>query len=119
MKLVLVNAPDLTVITPSPVATNNYLSFIIPADSVASIIITPTTDPNMTIDNQNVCTMLSITITGKVGDSAYADSITLKGNSVNTTENGQSLILQGQSQTGPNGSTVNIISCGQTFVMAD
>lgn len=119
MKLVLVNAPDLTIITPSPAATNAYLSFIIPADTVASIVITPTTDPNMLIDNMNVCTKLSISISGKVGNNPYSDTILLNGGSIYSTENNQPLILQGQSQTGPMGSTVTVTACGQTSVMVD
>lgn len=119
MKLILVNAPDLTIITPSPGASNAYLSFIIPADTVANITITPTVDQNMFIDGMNVCTRLSISISGKVGDSPYSDTIILNGESIYTTENTLSLILQGQSQTGPMGSTVTVTSCGQTSVMVD
>jgi len=119
LKPVLINKPDLTVIVPSPAASNNYLSFEIPADSVTSIAITPTADPSMQVDNTPVCTKLSISISGKSGMSAYSDSITVTGESIATTVNNSSLILQGQTKTGLAGSTVFVKSCGQTSTTAD
>lgn len=119
MKLVLVNSPDLSIIEPAPKCQNKYLSFIIPADSVATIAIVPTVDPNMTVDELNVVTQLTITIAGKVGDSAYADEIIMSGESIFTTENSTSLILKDQIKTGASGSSVQIISCGQTSTFAE
>ena len=119
MKPCLINKPDLTVISPSPSASNAYLQFVILADSVASIDITPVTDPTMKVDNLPVVTSLSITIAGKVGSSAYSDSITLQGESVFSTINNQSLILQGQVGNGVAGSTVTVTSCGQTSVLVE
>jgi hypothetical protein len=119
MKLVLVNTPDLSIIEPAPKCQNKYLSFIIPADSVATIAIVPTVDPNMLVDGMNVVTQLSITIAGKVGDSAYTDKIIMTGESVFTTENNTSLILKDQIKMGAAESSVQIISCGQTSTFAE
>ena len=119
MRLILVNISDLTVITPSPAATNAYFTFVIPADSVATITIVPTIDPNMSVDGMNAVVQLNIAIAGKVGSSAYADEITVIGETIFTTENNQKLILQGQVGTGKAGSTVTIKSCGQSSTFAE
>ena len=118
MKLILVNSPDLSIITPGTAASNGYLTFVIPADSVASIVIVPIIDPTMSVDNLPVVTSISITITGKVGTSAYEDSILLQGESISSTINNQSFILQGQIGNGET-ATVTVGDCGQTSVMVD
>jgi len=128
MKLVLVNTPDLTnvIITPPNIVVSKYFSFIIPAATVKSVVIVPTVDMNMSVDNMNVVTQLSVSIAGSnpgpSGEIPYADNITLIGESVFATENQQSLILQGQIKTGTNlssPSSMTVISCGQTSTFAD
>ena len=116
---ILINKPDLITITPSPTARNNYLEFVIPADSVASIVIVPTVDTNMSVDNFNVCTQLDITIAGKIGDSAFSDKISMKGLTSFTTTNNKPIIVKEQIAIGANKSTVRVISCGQTSTTAE
>ena len=115
----LVAKPDLTIITPSPAATNAYFTFVIPAATVASIVITPVTDPTMTVDNFPVCTSLTIVIAGMNGQTPFSDTITLQGQSAFTTINNLPLIMQGQIGNGVAGSTVTITSCGQTSTMVE
>ena len=119
MRPILINKPDLTIITPGPAATNAYLTFVIPATTVTTISITPISDPSMQVDNFNVVTKLTIEITGSNGDVPYADKIVVNGESLATTINNQSVILQGQIATGEMGSTVTVKSCGQTSTSAD
>lgn len=128
MKLVLVNSPDLTNVTiiPPNVVVSKYFSFIIPAATVKSVVIVPIVDMNMSVDNMNVVTQLSVTIVGAnpgpSGEIPYGDNITLIGESVFVTENYQPLILQGQTKTGVNvssPSSMTVISCGQTSTLVD
>lgn len=128
MKLVLVNASDLTnvTITPPNVVVSKYFSFIIPAATVKSVVIVPTVDMNMSVDNMNVVTQVSVTIVGAnpgpSGEIPYGDNITLIGESVFATENHQSLILQGQTKTGTDlssPSSMTVTSCGQTSTFAE
>lgn len=134
MELVLVNAPDLSIITPtvppSPTVVSKYFSFVIPITTVISVTAQITTDLNMSVDNMNVVTKIIFTIKGtmQVGQQTLdvTGTITMNGNSVFTTENNQSLILFGNMATGtimvqgtPIVASATVISCGQTSTMVD
>ncbi len=124
MKLVLVNKPDLsTSITVTPTGANTYISIACPLTVKASATITVTSDDTMSVDNFSVCTKISISISGTIGEGTaqkdFTDSITINGDSVNSTINNQAMILIGANGTGAQGSTARIISCGQTSLSVD
>lgn len=136
MKLVLVNASGLNIVTPtippSPSVVSNFFEFVIPITTVTSVVVTPVIDPNMSVDGMNVISKITFTITGTMQAGSQTlpagGSIVLNGSSVFTTENNQPLILLGDMASGniivsgaplPTPATVTVKSCGQTSTFAD
>lgn len=136
MKLILVNAPGLNVVTPtippSPSVVSNFFEFVIPITTVTSVVVTPVIDPNMSVDGMNVISKITFTITGTMQSGTQTlpagGSIILNGSSVFTTENNQPLILLGDMANGniivsgaplPTPATVTVKSCGQTSTFAE
>lgn len=135
MKLILVNAPGLNVVTPtippSPKVLSNYFEFNIPITTVTVVTVTPVIDPNMSVDEMKVILKITFDITGtmQVGSQTLPakGSIVLNGTSTFTTENNQPLILLNDMASGniivsgtpPIPATVKVISCGQTSTSVD
>lgn len=116
MKLVLVNAPGLGTMTQ---AGNNYITVTPPTGFTGSVTAQITADDTMKVDNMAVCTMITISVDGNIGQSGYKDVVTINGSTSNTTINNMPLIVMGDNGTGAAGTTAKVISCGQTSTSAE
>ena len=112
MKLVLVNKPDLSVMSP---AGNAYIS-VVGANAVTGVVVI--SDPTIKVDNFNVCTRITINCTYQAGPSSVPDVVVINGTSACASANNQPMIVMGDMGSG---SVVkaSVISCGQTSTMVD
>lgn len=123
MKLVLVNAPGINILPPLtggplPTSLNQYLKVTAPATVKANITLTITTDLNNSVDNMAMCTQITVSIIGTIGEGSaqkdFTDNITLIGSSSFSTVNNKSIILMGDRATSLQLCQIEVISCGQT-----
>ena len=112
MKLVLVNKPDLTVMSPTG---NTYIS-VVGANAVTGVVVV--SDPTVKVDNFNVCTKITINCTYQVGQSSVADTVIINGTSTCASANNQPMIVMGDMGSGAV-VKASVISCGQTSTMVD
>lgn len=112
MKLVLVNKPDLSTMSPGG---NAYIT-VSGANAVQKVTVVD--DPTMSVDNFHVCTKIIINCTYQSGPSSIPDVVTITGTSACNTINNQPMIVQGDTGSG---SVVKatVISCGQTSTSID
>lgn len=112
MKLVLVNKPDLSIMSPGG---NAYIT-VSGANAVQKVTVVD--DPTMSVDNFHVCTKIIINCTYQSGPSSVPDVVTIVGTSACNTINNQPMIVQGDTGSG---SVVKatVISCGQTSTSID
>jgi len=127
MELVLVNALGLTTLppltTPTDISQNAYLKVTAPPTVKANITVTATIDDTMKVDNMSVCTRLTFDIVGTIGtgtaQKSFVDKVIINGSSIYSTINNTPLILKGDTGSGLQGSTAEVISCGQTSTFVD
>ena len=112
MKLVLINKPDLTIMSPGG---NSYIA-VTGANAVQKVTVVD--DPTMKVDNFNVCTQIIINCTYQAGQASVADVVTINGSSISSTINNKPMIVMGDNGSG---SVVkaSVVSCGQTSVSVD
>ena len=112
MKLVLINKPDLTIMSPGG---NSYIT-VTGANAVQKVTVVD--DPTMKVDNFNVCTQIVINCTYQAGQASVADVVTINGSSASSTINNKPMIVMGDNGSG---SVVkaSVVSCGQTSVSVD
>lgn len=112
MKLVLVNKPDLSIMSPGG---NSYIT-VVGANAVQKVTVID--DPTISVDNFNVCTQIIINCTYQAGQASVADVVTINGSSIFSTANNRGMILMGDNGSG---SVVKatVISCGQTSTFAE
>ena len=117
MKLVLVDdgisisnplGPDPTVLLVTP-----------PSGFSGKITATPTTDINNTVDEYPMCTKITISIDGTIGDDPYKDMIIMNGTSTKFFANELPVILLGDKGVGEAGSTSEIKSTNQTSTFVE
>lgn len=117
MKLVLVDdgisisnpaGPDPSVLLVTP-----------PAGFSGKITAVPITDINNTVDGYPMCTKITISIDGSIGEEPYKDLIVMNGTSTKFFANELPVILLGDTGTGEAGSTSKIISTNQTSTFID
>lgn len=112
MKLVLVDTPELKIMTPA----GNALISVIGANAVNSVVVI--SDPTIKVDNFNVCTRITINCTYQAGPSSVPDVVVINGTSVCSTANHQPMITIGDMGSGAV-VKATVISCGQTSTMVD
>ncbi len=112
MKLVLVNKPDLSIMSPGG---NSYIT-VTGANAVQKVTVVD--DSTMSVDNFHVCTKVIINCTYQSGSSSVPDVVTIIGTSACNTINNQPMIVLGDKGSG---SVVKatVISCGQTSTSID
>lgn len=115
MKPFLVNAPGLSVMTPSG---NQYISVVASSGVITQITAAVVTDPTMKVDNYDAVISITLSVVITQGTSSSTDIINIMGSSVSTTINGFSLILMGDINQGTQ-SVATIMSCGQTSSIID
>ena len=113
MKLVLVNKPDLSIMS-SP-GGNSYIT-VVGANAIQKVTVID--DPTIKVDNFNVCTQIVINCTYQAGQSSVPDVVTINGTSIFSTANNKRMILMGDNGSG---SVVKatVVSCGQTSTSVD
>ena len=121
MKLVLGNFPDLSV--PGGPSGNSMISLTPGSGSPVSLdSVNVTTDDSILVDGASVVLSMQVNVTyyPSGSSSTSKDVITINGTSAQSTADGSSMVLLGDSGTGPaSGITAKVISCGQTATSVD